>query len=64
MDTGALLRLSLAMTGLRRALIGLAVAGLVAGLGTLALALTSDHELGRAYALAIAVGLILIGSCM
>jgi signal transduction histidine kinase len=61
-DTAAVLRLSLAMTGLRRALIGLAVAGLVAGLGTLALALTSDHELGRMYTLAIAVGWSFIGA--
>jgi signal transduction histidine kinase len=50
------------MSGLRRALVGLAVAGLVAGLGTLALALTSDHELGRSPALAIAVGWSFIGA--
>ena len=50
------------MTGLRRALIGLAVIGLVAGLGTLALALTSDHELGRTYTIAIAVGWSFIGA--
>ena len=62
MDTAAVLRLSLVMTGLRRALIGLAVAGLVAGLGTLALALTCDHELGRTFVLAIAVGWSFIGA--
>jgi signal transduction histidine kinase len=56
------LRLSLAMTGLRRALIGLAVAGLVAGLGTLTLALACDHEKGRTFVLAIAVGWSFIGA--
>src|SRR3954471_23295712 len=50
------------MSGLRRALIGLAVAGLAAGLGALALALTSDHELGRTFVLAIAVGWSFIGA--
>jgi signal transduction histidine kinase len=50
------------MTGLRRALIGLAVAGLVAGLGVLALALTTDHEKGRAFVLAIPVGWSFVGA--
>src|SRR3954469_5486284 len=50
------------MSGLRRALIGLAVAGLAAGLGALALAITSDHELGRTFVLAIAVGWSFIGA--
>jgi signal transduction histidine kinase len=61
-DTVAGLRLSLAMSGLRRALIGLAIAGLAAGLGVLALALTSDHNEERTFTLALAVGWSFIGA--
>jgi signal transduction histidine kinase len=50
------------MTGLRRALIGLAVAGLAAGLGTLALAQSSDHTQERTYTIAIAVGWSFVGA--
>jgi signal transduction histidine kinase len=38
------------------------VAGLAAGLGTLALALTCDHDRGRSFGLAIAVGWSFIGA--
>jgi hypothetical protein len=48
------------MSGLRRALAGLAVAGLAAGLGVLALA--TDHEPGRAVGLALAVGWSFVGA--
>src|SRR3954462_2164259 len=50
------------MSGLRRALVGLAVAGLAAGLGVLALALTSDHGLERTFTIAISIGWSFIGA--
>src|SRR4051812_13352622 len=50
------------MSGLRRALVGLAVAGLAAGLGVLALALTSDHGLERTFTIAISIGWTFIGA--